>query len=509
MKVLRQSVRWSLLGIAAGGLSLTAQQALAQGAAPGFGQPNPNGAFGRPNPNGAFGRPAAPATGAATPAASLPAPVTSTAAPPDVATTYLWDSGGQLAISQLGIWGNGTGQVVRTITYNGDDVLQMTTRNFNEGAAFELATPVNIADYQENGYLRLRLRFKDLPTAGAPGGIASFGSPGSGSSSSGSSGSSSGSSSSSPSFGSSSGFGRPSGFSSSSSSPGFGAPGFGASSPEGSPEGFPGTSLLPLGPLPQSTPIRRLLVTFVQEKGISSGTIDLPADLSKIQSDDDGWRLFLLPVKDMRQTPGASGPASRMIITSDKEDTFYMAQSALVVETEQMSVRIRKPTDPIGAQIAELTLKPGLVTLVADVEAGTADPIIEWNFDADNKNPYMARPAFQQPDGIGVPGAPGVTPEGAPGGGFGAPGGGFVGAPAAGGGFGSSPGIFGAPGGAFGGENGAAVAPVFGPPVDARGLVAKFEYPNEEQDYRVEVTVSDRAGKKAPVKASVLIHIRS
>ena len=278
---------------------------------------------------------------------------------------------------------------------------------------------------------------------------------------------------------------------------------------------MPGVGMgMSMGPLPQTTKIRRMLVTFVLEKGIASGTLDLPADLSKIEPDDAGWRLFLMPVKDLKFTEGATGMAQRMILTSDQQDTFYMAQSALVVETGQMSVNIRRPTDPLGTQIGELTLKPGLITLVADVEAGTADPLIEWNFDANNVNPEIAMkraaplggaPGAFTPEG-GFVGAPG-NPEGGPPGGFGGPPGGFGGAPPAGG-FGAGPGQFGAPGGLFGSEGGPAALPLM-PSVDARGLVAKFEYPNEEMDYRAEVTVTDRAGKKAPVKASILIKVRS
>jgi hypothetical protein len=57
------------------------------------------------------------------------------------------------------------------------------------------------------------------------------------------------------------------------------------------------------------------------------------------------------------------------------------------------------------------------------------------------------------------------------------------------------------------GEDGAVVAPI-GPRIDARGLTARFQYPNEEQNYRVEVTVRDRAGQKSPVKSSIVVHVR-
>jgi hypothetical protein len=48
-----------------------------------------------------------------------------------------------------------------------------------------------------------------------------------------------------------------------------------------------------------------------------------------------------------------------------------------------------------------------------------------------------------------------------------------------------------------------------GPRIDARGLSARPEWPNEEQNYRVEITVRDRAGRKDEVKASLLVKVRS
>jgi hypothetical protein len=119
---------------------------------------------------------------------------------------------------------------------------------------------------------------------------------------------------------------------------------------------------------------------------------------------------------------------------------------------------------------------------VAEVEAGAADPVVEWNFDADNvgnlppPNPDGAQPATQPGAQPGLPGLPGaLTPqEGA--------------IPVA--------------------NAGEGEAAVVGPRIDARGLVARFEYPNEEQNYRVEVTVRDRSGKKEPTKASLLVKVR-
>lgn len=457
----------------------------------------------------------------------------------DAPTTYLWDSGGQLSVGQPTGWGNGVAKLSRAITYNGDDVLQMTTRNFNEGVLFELNPPVDLSAYQKEGFIRIRLRFRDgAATGGAlggfPGGEGGFGST--------------------PNFGAPAVGGlqkilpplinfqqrpRPSSPMGGSSGPpggfqgsppgGFqGSPpgglqgrtpgGFPGGPPGGFPGGFPGGeggpgALLPLGPPPQETKVRRLLISFVLEHGVMSGALDIPTDLEKVKPDDEGWRLFLIPVKDLHATPKAAGEAQRLIITSDKEDTLFLAQAALVVETGQMQVSIRRPSDQRGAQVAELNLKPGLVTLVADVEAGTADPVIEWNFDADNVNPELSPPAAAPAGGEGFPAGPegfpaqpGRTPgSSTPGSGLSSPGtsSSRMGSPRGTGRTGG-PGF----GGPDAGGEGALTDIPEGPHVHARGLVAKFEYPNEEQDYRVEVTVTDRAGKKAPAKSSLLIHIR-
>jgi len=244
---------------------------------------------------------------------------------------------------------------------------------------------------------------------------------------------------------------------------------------------------------------------LLRENGVTVGRI--PVDLNTQQADEQGWRLFVLPIKSLTSTPGASGRVTRAIFTSDAEDTFYMAQAALVIESGEMTVSIRRPDDAAGAGPAEIEVKPGPVSLIADVEAGAADPIVEWNFDADNVGNLP-------PGALNVPAIPlggeGMEGEmmgegGPPNGGrpFGGAGRGFPG---------GQPGGF--PGGQAGagefpgavpGQNG---LPGTGPRLDARGLTATFEYPNEEQNYRVEVTVRDRSGVKTPVTSSILVKVR-
>jgi hypothetical protein len=128
-----------------------------------------------------------------------------------------------------------------------------------------------------------------------------------------------------------------------------------------------------------------------------------------------------------------------------------------------MTVSIRRQGEPIGTQEGEITVKPGRLTLVADVQAGDGDPLVTWNFDADH---------------------PVVTPQQAPGADAGMP-------PDA------MP---------FGGPQTPVPA---GPSVDARGMVVTHNYPNQEQNYRVEVTVHDRTGKNPDVKASLLVRVRN
>jgi len=223
--------------------------------------------------------------------------------------------------------------------------------------------------------------------------------------------------------------------------------------------GDPAAAGVPTGPIPQSTTIKELRVTFIRETGVTVGRI--PVDLEATQPDANGWRLFILSVRDMKSTADAAGPVTRILLTSDNEDKFYLAQAALAVETGKMTVSIRRSQDPAGTQTGEIEVKPGRISLVADLEAGTGDPTIEWDFDAD-KNGNLPAPAIN--------------------------GGGFMGQPAP--------------------EGGAPAPELTGPRIDARGLVATFDYPNEEQNYRVQVTVRDKTGQKEPVTASLLVKVR-
>ena len=405
-------------------------------------------------------------------------------------------------------WGNGEIKATRQpVEYEGASVLEVTTKNFAEGARFDLKTPVNIEPYLAQGFVRLRLKFATAGGRfgggfpGAPGGIpggipgggflgagqmlprtqanAQFGAPGALP----------------PIGGAPGGFpGAPGGFP---GAPGGfpGAPGGFPGAPGGFPGqdgGFPGATI---GPIPQKTAITTLRVTLVRDNGALVG--EIPIDLNKVTPDEGGWRLFVLPISEMKQTPGGSGPVQRVVLTSDQEDTFFMAQAALVIETGQMEVSIRPPDAPEGTQQAEITVKPGPVTLIADVEAGAADPQVEWNFDADSVGNFPPPGGFDPRGGLlgqgGFPG--GGAPGGFPGGG--APGG-FPG--------GGAPGGF--PGGGAPGGDGDGAVEITGPRVDARGLTATFTYPNEEQNYRVEVKVTDKSGKKEPVTASILVKVR-
>jgi hypothetical protein len=150
-------------------------------------------------------------------------------------------------------------------------------------------------------------------------------------------------------------------------------------------------------------------VALLHDRGATFGTVRVNIDENNTDADkpdDEGWFTLVTPVAEMRSTPDVSGPVRRVILSGDKEDSFFLAELALVVETGKISVSIRQPTDAPDAQIAEVTVKPGPITLVADVESGVSDPIIEWNFDADTVG------NLPPPVGMVVPGA--VDAEGNP-----------------------------------------------------------------------------------------------
>lgn len=410
-------------------------------------------------------------------------------------TIYLWTSGGLDNVAKPETWGNGSATPAKDVTYDGASVLKITTRNFGEGARLDLKSPVDLAPYRTSGILRFRLRFNEQEVApvvggpeGGPGGRPGMGGPG----------------------------GRP-GMGGPGGRPGMGGPGgrpntredllmaptyaaptvtgqaqIGALPPlGGAGDGFGGEEMpgfegaegipLPVGPPPQKTPITAIQVTMVLEKGIISGRLNI--DLDKVKPDATGWSFFVMALKDMRATPDATGPLKRLLITGDREDSFYLAQAALVLETGTMLVNIRRPSEPVGTRLTEITVKPGPLTLVADIEAGAADPEVEWNFDADKVGNLPPAPnqivaPVDMGDNEGVDGEENPrNPRQA--------------------------------GPEDGGADGAEAEPVIvGPRIDARGLVATFEYPDEEQNYRVEATVRDRTGKKADVVVSVLISVR-
>ncbi len=380
--------------------------------------------------------------------------------------------------ARAGVWGNGEQKLARDVKYEDADTLKITTRGLREGVRFDLKTPLDITPYRSEGYVRLRVHFHDSPQQSPAGQSGAMGGPGD-----------PGTMPTMP--------GATPGFGGAMVQPNFQMAPLPPLGAMGGPGGFPGMpgmeggTTIPTGPTPQDTPITEFLITFILENGVMEGTIDVPKqwdktrliDFDKVRPDANGWLLFTLPLKEMRSTPNASGALKRMILSGDYQDSFWLTQAALVVETGAMQVSIRKLSDVPGVQTAEITVRPGAITLVADVEAGAADPAIEWNFDADSVgNLPVKAPEGTRPGGQLQGGFPGADPGMAPG---------------------ADPGMM--PGGMP--AEGANAAPL-GPRIDARGLIAKFEYPDEEQNYRVEVTVRDRAGKKEPVTASILVKVR-
>ncbi|MEO6908211.1 MAG: hypothetical protein ABI210_10005 [Abditibacteriaceae bacterium] len=347
---------------------------------------------------------------------------------PPVPSIFFWNSGGGTDyVNSPAKWGNGNFSVTKNVPFDTLETLQVTTRNLSEGVRFDLKNPLDLTPYMDKGVLRLRVKFSSGKGTGRGGG------------------------------------------------------GFAPAAPMMQPRTSGAAQVLPpLGGAPgrgglgngsqvlssESTEIDHLQLTLVLEKGIMSTIIDIPkrsgsesdVDLRKLHADADGWILFLVPLNELNTTPGASGNLQRVILTSDNEDTYNVSQLGLVVASDRMAVTIHRQGVPIGTQQGEITVKPGRLTLVADVEAGDGDPLLTWNFDADNSN---SAPVTAQP-------AQGTAPT----------------------------------------NDTSAPAPDASR-VDGRGLVATYNYPNQEQNYRVEVTVHDRTNKNPDVKTSLLVKVRN
>jgi hypothetical protein len=254
---------------------------------------------------------------------------------------------------------------------------------------------------------------------------------------------------------------------------GMAMPGGGMPGTPGQMGGMPGTGTRGARGRVQTPSLKQMQVIVMLERGALFGHIDINASA---RPGTDGFQIAMLRLRDMRPTPDASGGARRIVLTGDSEATFAMSQAAFVVESDNIAVSIRREEDAMGTQTGEITVRPGIpFMLVADVEAGVSDTEVSWNYDADNVG--LPLPINGRGNAGAMPGA--AMPMGAPG---------------------AMPGM-GMPG--MGGAMGA------GTRVDATGLSAQLKFPNEEQDYRVEVTVRDRAGKKEDAKASILVRVRA
>jgi len=366
--------------------------------------------------------------------------------PPSI---FFWNSGGGTDyVKPPAKWGNGDFSVTRSVRFDTLETLQVTTRNLREGVRFDMKKPLDLTPYMDQGFLRLRVQFRSNQNAGGmPGGFGGRGRGRMGGSR----------------FAPPAPLMQPHTQGAAQMLPPFG----------GAPGDIPdagGFNPVPQGPPRETTEIDHLQLTLILDKGVMSTVIEIPksrgsdtnVDTRRAHADDNGWMLFLVPLKSFKTTPGATGNLQRMILTSDSEDTYYLSQLGIVIATDKMTVSIRRQGEPIGTQEGEITVKPGRLTLVADVQAGDGDPLVTWNFDADH--PTTPSPAAQQ--------APGYDPN--------------------------------MPPDAMGEQQ----VPT-GPPVDARGMVVTHNFPNQEQNYRVEVTVHDRTGKNPDIKASLFVRVRN
>lgn len=392
------------------------------------------------------------------PCATVLAPQIARAQTGEARTVYLWDGSGATD-SRVAVrgWGNGGAKPKTAVDYPSRSALEVTTRNFYEGARFVLSPPLDLTPYRANGFLRLRLRSENNAMQSSLPANSSSGRPGFPGSAPGS---------------------APGGFP-------------GAFTPGGAPTTAPGV----YNPIPSPTagtkpdpshelaPIEQIQVVMHLEKGALFGQFAFGSSTeSSVRFDQFGWQSFVLRLSSLRATPNASGALRSVVLSGNSEGTFQIGQLALAPGGNN-SVSIRRTTDAPGTQQTELTIAPDtILNLVADVETGDADSQIEWNFDADKSGSLPAANPEQPING---------SPDGS--------------IPARTTGAGSVPGMP----GSFPGMPGGSGIALDVPRLDARGVVASFTYPNEEQDYRVEVTVLDRLTRRELGKASLLVHVRT
>ena len=404
-------------------------------------------------------------------------------------TIYLWDgTGGTERSVRVGAWGNGDFEVEKDVEGRAQNVLEVRTRNFYEGVRFQFAQPLPLDNYRQSGLLRFRLRSeKASKQFNLPKGSAMPGAPGAPGAT--------------PNPYSSPGYNpyappgsfNPGGGFNSGGNP-YAPPGSG-----GSPFGSPGA----LGAKPPATPpsISTVQVMMRLERGALFGQFVF--DEKSARPDARGWQTFVLPLTQMRATPDASGGLRTVVISGDREGTFDLAQLALVPNAGSNSVSIRRATDPVGTQQTTIEVQPGPLSLMADVESGGNDVIVEWNFDADKTGALSAPPLDVLPNVAPIPGAPGPRFGGSP----------YSGSPYGGPQPGDTPDYrssrpSSSPSGGAPSGNPSSIQ-MRGERLDARGLSARVELPNEEQDYRIEVTVKDRNSLRETGKASVIVKVRS
>jgi hypothetical protein len=98
--------------------------------------------------------------------------------------------------------------------------------------------------------------------------------------------------------------------------------------------------------------------------------------------DEKGWATVDIPLSAFKPQPLPGGKVKRILISGDAPKTkFWVGQIRLVIDHGPMSVRILANGKP--AQGSRLKLDED-IEFVADVDYGTADVLVLWDFDEDD-----------------------------------------------------------------------------------------------------------------------------
>ena len=243
---------------------------------------------------------------------------------------------GETAASQgisLGGWGSGKAVESQKENFSGSNSISVITDGYYAGARIDFQRPVDLLDAfsEKDGYLVFMLRFPSLPTdeetlGGGGGGVGPGG-------------------------------GRP-----------LGIP------PGGRPLGIPpgGGGAGTAASTDQTGPLVSFIRVAAVVNGITLVAEDQPIDTKRTEA---GWTTVSFPLSAFKgRLPGGSAMLSRLIVTGDRPDFFYIGEIRTSLDENEIILE---------EEPEEQTVNPyDLTTLTVNATGGLANLEYVWDFDS-------------------------------------------------------------------------------------------------------------------------------